>query len=74
MSRLSEWLDREETLLRSEVRSATEKIDKMTRECAGLQADIASCEKDLAYLESVKKLLGELEFQVDLAKTLGGEA
>jgi len=61
MSRLLEWVDREEHILLSNIRECDSKISKHQTEINGLLSDLVCAKDDLEKLLKAKELLQKLE-------------
>ena len=65
MSRLSEWVEREEHLLRATVREVNDKIGKYQAEITALLSDDKEARDSLAKLLRAKEVIFRLEKEED---------
>jgi hypothetical protein len=61
MSRIMEWVEREESLINSYIRAAKDRIVKCQKEVLEAMSEQASYESDHASLMKVKEMLQKME-------------
>ena len=68
MSRLTEWVDREESLLSSNIKELERKITRAGDDINTYNSEMAETKESYDYLMKVKKLIEDLEGKDDTAR------